>query len=270
MSIRQFRPRGVAPAGATPTQNFIMVAGTILAIGLQICYPLVHSDALRIVTILTVCCAAFVAIFHSFIAYGLRFASTFFLTAVCYAFVVEVIGVKTGWPFGTYKYDSSLGLSLAGVPLLVPLAWIMISYPFFIAARRTTQHWVFLYGGIGMMAWDLFLDPQMVSAGRWHWKIEGPHVPFQPEIPLSNSAGWLFSSMGLMALLQVMLPKVPSKKGPVPWIPETFLVWTLFAGLVGNLFFFHRPGVALFAGVIFAAALLPYFLHLRYGRPDTL
>ena len=75
--------------------------------------------------------------------------------------------------------------------------------------------------------------------------------------------------MGLMALLHLLLPKVHSKNGSTLWIPEIFLVWTLFAGFVGNLFFFHRPGVALFSGLIFAVVLLPYFFHLRYGPPDT-
>jgi putative membrane protein len=270
MSIRHYQPHRRASDGATPAQNFTLVASTIFAIALQISYPLVHGDTLRIVTILTVCSAAFVAIIHSFLTYGFSFASQFFLITYLYAYVVELIGVKSGWPFGTYSYDPSLGIRLYGVPFLVPLAWVMITYPIFIAVRRTAKHWGFLYGGIGMMAWDFFLDPQMVSAGRWHWQIVGPHVPFQPEIPLSNSAGWLFSGMGLIALLNLWYSLVERKKKSTLPIPALFLSWALFAGFVGNLFFFHRPGVAFFSGGIFLLFLTPYFFQLRFGQPEVL
>ena len=121
---------------------------------------------------------------------------------------VQPVGVKTGWPFGRYHYDHSLGVQIFGVPLLVPFAWIMLSYPILIAARRAAAHWVFIYGGLGLMIWDLFLDPQMVDAGRWSWKLVGPHVPYEPMIPLSNAAGWLFAGMGLMALLNALLSKI--------------------------------------------------------------
>ena len=81
------------------------------------------------------------------------------------------------------------------MPLVVPFAWVMIAHPCLVAARRIGKSWVFLYGALLMMAWDLFLDPLMVSAGRWTWVVKGSHVPFQPEIPLSNAFGWLLSGM---------------------------------------------------------------------------
>ncbi len=269
MSIRQYSPRGREHNGASRNQTIVLMSATFLAIGLQIFYPLVHGDVLRVLTIATVYSAAFVAVFHSFLSFGLRFASTFLAVTLIYALTVEAIGVKSGWPFGTYFYDSSLGYQIYGVPLLVPFAWVMLSYPIFVAARRTAQKWVFLYGGLGLMAWDLFLDPQMVNAGRWHWKVVGPHLPFAPNIPLSNSAGWLFAGMGLMSLLNVTLPKGHRKDGTTSLIPNVFLFWSLFAGIVGNAFFFHRPGTACFGGLIFAMVLSPYFFQLRFGRPDA-
>jgi len=118
------------------------------------------------------------------------------------------------------------------------------------------------------MAWDLFLDPQMVAAHRWTWKIDGPHVPFQPEIPLSNAAGWLFAGMGLMAILNFALPQERRKRGANSTVIDLILMWTWFSGVVGNLFFFHRPGVALLGGLVFGLVLLPYLFQARFGRPD--
>jgi len=243
--------------------------GVLAVIGLQIAYPLVHGNVLRDITLATVFVGAATMVFHSYLVYGPLFATTFTVVTFAYSLGIETLGVKSGWPFGRYQYDHSLGFQIFGVPLLVPFAWMMLSYPLLLAARRAAAHWVFLYGGIGLMIWDLFLDPQMVDAGRWSWKLVGPHTPFEPRIPLSNSAGWLFAGMGLMSLLNVTLPKGHRKDGTTSLIPNVFLFWSLFAGIVGNAFFFHRPGTACFGGLIFAMVLSPYFFQLRFGRPDA-
>ena len=67
----------------------------------------------------------------------------------------------------------TLGVFIFDVPLVVLFAWTMMAYPALIAARRIARGWVFLYGGAILMGWDLFLDPQMVAAGRWTWEVTG-------------------------------------------------------------------------------------------------
>ncbi|MFN7802318.1 MAG: carotenoid biosynthesis protein, partial [Actinomycetes bacterium] len=170
---------------------FILYATLVVAIGLQISYPLIEGEPLRVVTIATVYWAAAAMFLHAMLAYGVVYAMQFLFITFTYALLVEQIGSRTGWPFGSYEYSGSLGYQIYGVPLVVPFAWVMLAHPIFIAARKVTKNWVFLYGGLGMMAWDLFLDPQMVSAERWVWDFTGTSVPFQPEIPLSNTFGCL-------------------------------------------------------------------------------
>jgi putative membrane protein len=126
---------------------------------------------------------------------------------------------------------------------------------------------VFLYGGLLMMAWDLFLDPLMVSAGRWTWVVSGAHVPFQPEIPVSNTFGWLLSGMTLITILHFATPRDRRKVGGSLLAADVMLFWTLFSGIVGNLFFFGRPGIALFSGAILGVLLTPYFFNRWVGRP---
>jgi len=208
-------------------------------------------------------------VFHSYLVYGPLFATTFTIVTFAYSLGIETLGVKSGWPFGRYQYDHSLGFQIFGVPLLVPFAWMMLSYPLLVASRRAAARWVFIYGGIGLMIWDLFLDPQMVDAGRWSWKLVGPHTPFEPRIPLSNSAGWLFAGMGLMALLQKVLPHGHRRKTINSMAPDLLLLWTLIGGIVGNIFYFHHTQIGIFVGSIFFIYLIPYFFQLRFGRPDT-
>ena len=268
MSIRNYRPRASNRRGASWRATIVVVALLLTTIGLEIAYPLTHGSTLSDLTIATVYCAAAAMLLHSYLSYGKLFALIFGAFTLLYGYGIEELGIRSGWPFGTYHYDPSLGFAIAGVPLVVPFAWLMMSYPVVIAARKVAQGWIFLYGGLALMAWDIFLDPQMVAAGRWHWKLVGPHSPFAPQIPLSNTAGWLFAGMGLIALLNLVLPRERRKYGANSTIPDLVLLWTLCAGVIGNLFFFHRVGLAIFGGLLFAMILAPYFFALRFGRPD--
>ena len=269
MSLRQFYPRKNMRRQVAGWKLFILYATLVVAIGLQISYPLIEGEPLRVVTIATVYWAAAAMFLHAMLAYGVVYAMQFLFITFTYALLVEQIGSRTGWPFGSYEYSGSLGYQIYGVPLVVPFAWVMLAHPIFIAARKVTKNWVFLYGGFGMMAWDLFLDPQMVSAERWVWDFTGTSVPFQPEIPLSNTFGWLLTGMGLMAILNLALRKDRRKVATSTAVPDFFLMWTWFSGVVGNLFFFDRPVVALIGGVVFGLVLLPYIFLLRFGPPAS-
>ena len=270
MSLRQFYPKRNNRKVISSWKLFFLYAVLIVAIGLQIAYPLIDGEVLRVVTIATVYWAAGAMMLHAIFAYGFIYAITLLSITLTYALLVEQIGSKTGWPFGSYEYSGSLGYQIYGVPLVVPFAWVMIAHPILIMARKVTKNWVFLYGGLGMMAWDLFLDPQMVAAERWVWDFEGASVPLQPEIPLSNTFGWLLTGMGLMAILNKSLRFDRRQKLNEPNTPNYFLAWTYFSGIVGNLFFFNMPGVAISGGIVFGILLIPYIFVLRIGPPNNI
>lgn len=269
MAIRQYRPRGNRRRGIS--QRSLLLQSLLLAafIALEITYPLTHGDALTIVTISTVLVGAVLVLFHSILAYGRKFFALYAIITLTYGYLIELLGVHSGWPFGTYHYSRSLGVQILGVPLIVPCAWALLTYPVLIAARKATHNWAFVYGALGLVACDYFLDPQMVAAGRWSWKLVGPRAPFESNIPLSNLAGWLFAGMGLIALLNTSLPRERRKNGASTTIPDFLLLWTFFAGFIGNLFFFHRAGVALFGGIFFFTIFAPYAFISRYSRPDN-
>lgn len=118
------------------------------------------------------------------------------------------------------------------------------------------------------MAWDLFLDPQMVAAGRWTWEVPGAHVPFTPDIPISNAFGWLLAGIFIVGALNRILPFERRKEGASLRAVDAILLWTLFSGFVGNLFFFDRPGLAFFASAILGALLVPYFYSSWLGSKE--
>jgi uncharacterized membrane protein len=136
MSIRHYNPRRRRRGGISPKARNFLGALVALIILLQISYPLIEGEALRIVTIATVFVAAIAMVVHGHLSYGFKYSSRYLPIAYAFGLGIEVLGVHTGWPFGVYEYDASLGVQLFGVPLIVPCAWVMMVHPCLCAARR--------------------------------------------------------------------------------------------------------------------------------------
>lgn len=117
----------------------------------------------------------------------------------------ECVGVATGWVYGPYHYTDRLGVKFLGlVPLMIPVAWFMMSYLSFVIADRLAPRagrWqrilaVAALGGLSMTAWDLVIDPIMVAGGHWVWDVEGAYFG----IPLQNFWGWWLTVFTTYAL----------------------------------------------------------------------
>ncbi len=176
---------------------------------------------------------------------------------------VEHVGVETGWPFGRYWYTGALRPQVRGVPAIVPLAWVAMAVPARETAhaalgQRSNRVTRIVAGAATMTAWDLFLDPQMVGEGYWRWARPGRYRG----IPLSNFVGWFATSLGVMALLELVLP--PSE-------PSAALVgeyaYMAVMETVGFAAYFRDPVVAVVGG----SAMLPVaalastrLLHRRF------
>jgi putative membrane protein len=131
-------------------------------------------------------------------------------TAIATGFV-ERFGTRTGVPFGRYAYTSALKPQIAHVPVIVPLAWFGMGLPSREAAHAalgnaSTPARRIALGSAAMTAWDLFLDPQMVGEGFWAWAKRGAYRG----IPLTNFFGWFVTGLGIMAMLEAILPPTPA------------------------------------------------------------
>ena len=250
------------------SQRARMTLGAALALTilLQMVYPLVSGTTLQVITIATIYVGATAMVLHAYLSFGFKYASRYLLLAALFGYFIELLGLNTGWPFGVYTYDSSLGFAIFGVPLVVPFAWVMMIHPCLVAARRITSKWTFLYGGALLAGWDLFLDPLMVSAGRWTWEVPGAHVPFVPDVPLSNFFGWLLSGCAIVALLNVVLPFERRKESASLRAVTFLLTWVLFSGFIGNIFFFDRPGLAFLGAAFFGAFATPFIYKNWLGE----
>lgn len=220
-----------------------MVGALVLAaIGLQVAYVLTGGVARERLTVCTVLVVAAASLSHAVLTRGRRGLSCFVVAAVV-GFGADVLGVHTGVPFGDYGYSATLGVQLAGVPLLAALAWAMMAWPAALVARRlaATMPVRVLVGAWALASWDLFLDPQLVAAGAWRWADPNPHLPGEPAVALTNYAGWLLVAALISLVVQQILAGTP--KADDRWMFALY-VWTYLSSIVALATFLHLPAAA--------------------------
>ena len=176
----------------------------------------------------------------------------------------ECVGVVTGLIYGPYHYTDKLGYKVLDmVPVLIPIAWFMMTYPsYMIAARlvptmKSIHVWRLLVAAVGalvMTAWDLAMDPMMVAGDHWVWEQPGAYFG----IPLHNYWGW-WLTIFITFLLFLNLARV--RPGQVS-ASESFITLAVWCyALVGfstilTDFLFGLSGPAL-VGIF---AMLPWVL----------
>jgi putative membrane protein len=238
------------------------------AIGVQIAYPLMPEVWRTQVTVISVVVFCAAALADAARVHGIAGAGLLFAVAGGGGLLAEAIGVATGWPFGRYAYTGTLGPELLGVPVVVPLAWAMMTWPALVVARTLAVRGavVVVIGAAALTAWDVFLDPQMVAAGHWTWLDPQPALPLVPGIPLTNYAGWLLVSVLVMTVLTRTL-----RRERVPSAPAAALyLWVYFSSVLGHLVFFGLPGSAVTGGVLMGAVAVPFAVTLWRRRHSAL
>jgi len=242
---------------------------TGLTLATQIAWPLTPTDptatgdARDILTVVIVLSFGLATALWVLAALGSRALLYYLAVTLGIGFLVEAVGTGTGFPFGAYSYANSLGYTVFGVPLVVPVAWSMMAYPALAAARALTNGRLLtpVVGAVALASWDLFLDPQMVGDGHWSFVNTDLHLPGIDGIPLSNFAGWFATALVMMALLD-RLPRERAIGGP----PAVLYLWTWVGGIAINLTITGRPWVALWGGAIMGLICVPYAIRLVRAR----
>jgi uncharacterized membrane protein len=183
-------------------------------------------------------------------AWGVRRTALVTGGIILFAWLVEYIGHTTGFPFGAYAYTDRLQPQIGGVPLLIPLAWLMMLPSGWVIARRITRHTLgfILVSALAFTAWDLFLDPQMVGWNLWLWNQPSGYFG----IPWTNFAGWLAAAAIITALVNRFAPlgDLPTR----PLMAIYAISWALET--IGLLCFWGLTGPALVGGVAMGAMLV--------------
>jgi putative membrane protein len=183
---------------------------------------------------------------------GARRAAALTAASSLIGFGAEVLGVRTGRPFGPYNYSGRLGPKVADVPVAAAAAWTMMASPAWTVAgwitRRRAARAAVAAGALA--AWDLALDPRMVREGYWTWPGGGRYE----DVPASNFLGWLVVGGAIFAAWAVLDDGAEDGDADVPLVVYG---WTWVGEVAANLLFWRRPRVAAVAGAAMGAFAVP-------------
>lgn len=253
--------------GARAVATVAWLCGVLVVVA-QIVYSRTAPEDRLFTTVLSVVAFAVASVCDAVARFGPRAAALLVAVAGGGGLLAETIGVHTGFPFGEYRYTGSLGLDIAGVPVVVAMAWVMMCWPALLVGRSIAswvradcRAWpVVAIGAWALAAWDVFLDPQMVDAGHWVWADPVPALPGVSGIPLTNYAGWLLTAVLMIAVLHrgAGRPRVARqldlRAGPAP----VLYLWTYGSSVWAHAAFFGRPTVSLVAGLLMGVVAVPF------------
>lgn len=253
-----------------PTNRILAVS--LIAAGVtvlvQILWALTSGELRDATTIVGVLAFATASGAHAYAAFGRTFLIKFLAIALLSTFVIEVVGVATSFPFGTYEYDPArLGITVLSVPLLIPFAWFMMLYPSWLISKDLfkSNFLAIPAASLLMATWDLYLDPQMVNEGYWTWIVDGSATK---DIPLTNFFGWFLSTAVIFSLLSVALQ---SKQSEVSnFTPYALMFWVWLGSFLVNIVavspFFNQPTVAITGVIGMGIVLIPWSWMLWQRR----
>lgn len=113
----------------------------------------------------------------------------------------EILSLRTGFPFGHYKFTDLMGSAIFGLPIMLALAYVGMGYLSRVLGIAILQlHNQELSGrnrlllpvvaSSVMTIWDLSMDPVWAAIDHaWVWRDGGPYYG----VPISNFFGWLLT-----------------------------------------------------------------------------
>lgn len=160
-----------------------------------------------------------------------------------YAYLIEFVGVRTGWPYGSFEYGVELGPMLFGeVPLGLPIFFLPLVLNAYlltllVLGDRGRSPAVRLPAALAtVLAVDLVLDPAAVAIGFWRYAPPGAYYG----VPASNYAGWLLSGGVAVALVDLafdrreLLDRVRECEFVLDDLVSFVLLWGVIDVLYGN------------------------------------
>ncbi|MGK9476318.1 carotenoid biosynthesis protein [Melioribacter sp. OK-6-Me] len=123
-------------------------------------------------------------------------------------YFIEVAGIYTGLIFGKYLYGNSLGPKLFGVPLIIGINWLILSYASvsLLSQFNFKNTLVLFIAPLFMVIYDLFLEQVAHKLNMWYW--------LNITVPIKNYIAWYI--LGFIMVLILRLFRVDFKNSFAP------------------------------------------------------
>ncbi len=124
----------------------------------------------------------------------------------------ETSSVLYGIPFGKYYYSDEIPFHFLGlVPLLIPMAWVPLTFAAYSTTNEIARAFGILHGkvaapvlaaldGACLVTFDFFAEPMKTNLGLWVWVDSGPYFG----IPISNYIGWFIVTFVVTLLFRAI------------------------------------------------------------------
>jgi putative membrane protein len=167
--------------------------------------------------------AAAFALIHGAMLY--RWRGMLVFTALCLAIggSFEILGIRTGFPFGSYYFTDLMGPKIFGVPVLLGLAYVGMGYLSWTLGRMILGNGepiagfsfvaVPLVASFLMVAWDLAMDPIWSTVTHaWIRRHGGGYFG----VPVSNFFGWYLTVYAIYQSFALYVRAGSVGAGPMP------------------------------------------------------
>lgn len=111
--------------------------------------------------------------------------------------IAEILGVNYGIIFGEYEYLDNLGLKVLGVPILIGIQWILLTFitgSFSSYLFNKSKIKAIIFGAILMVILDILIEPVAPEMGFW--------VFSSLKAPIQNYISWFIIGIPVQILFQ--------------------------------------------------------------------
>ncbi len=154
--------------------------------------------------------------------------SSIFIGILGYA--LEVIGVKTGFIFGNYFYNESLGFKIFEVPIMMVLNWFLLIYCTATLLHKIENIIIFSSLGAAIITLlDTLIEPLCSSLHFWTWQTNNSIAPLQ------NYIAWFIVSFFMFFVFRKTNGKISNRYSFI-----ILVLQFLFFGIL-NLYRIYQP-----------------------------
>lgn len=132
----------------------------------------------------------------------------------------EWIGVRNDWVFGAYYYGDNLGPKFQGVPYLIGVNWMLLTFATAGVMQELSKHKVVrvLFGAALMILLDFFMEQTAHRFDFWHFAGD--------LAPLRNYLAWYLIALVLHTIYQFFGERVKANfAGHLYLANLVFFVW---------------------------------------------
>ena len=116
--------------------------------------------------------------------------------------IAEILGVNYGIIFGEYEYLDNLGLKILGVPIIIGIQWILLTFitgSFSSYLFNKSKIKAIIFGTILMVVLDILIEPVAPEMGFW--------VFSSLKAPIQNYIAWFIIGIPVQILFQYGIDK---------------------------------------------------------------